>query len=678
MTRFNSLLIVFEKPQIIQKMKSYRTYLSLLTLLIVTGCGSTQNTSFSTNDVKVGQVRGNDIYLSELYQQFNRTSIVGDSLFVNDSLVTALQEFLPLYIDYRSKLESAKDAGLFENEEILTELGTYELQTAFPYWLENKVKIELLNELDERSKTEINASHILITLPPNPTPNDTLRVYNRLIEARSKAVMGADFDSLSNVYSSVQNGRSVGGSLGYFSAGWAVKEFEDVAYSLEPESISMPFRTQFGYHIIKVYDIRQASPDRLVSHVYMRVPNEDQVDEIIEQAMKGYNEFTSGQIDWANFVQNYSQDPQSGPVEGRVGWVNHGRYDPRFTDVIMNMDSPGDVTEPFFSGYGVHVVRLDSIRTYVSEEQRLNELNGRLQSLPRYRNNKIYTLKNVRSSGQEYVNENVLSTFEAMIRENGDAPYESIQLSQEVKSQPVYTLNESVHTLGEYVEWLIGNTDATSSRNYSFGYREEFFNSMAEKQIVPITKEVFPEFGRLSREYLNGLVIFKISEDSIWNYAKSDSARVKALFEQKQDTYRFEDRYFFTRVSAGNDSTLLEAKHLLEQGIPADSIRRKLNGVVFRDDVVSDVNLDPYSKLVGLEPGQSTSIFEFRNRPSIFVLNKKEDSRLMTFDEAYFRVVSEYQPIRESEWLQRLRTLYQVTQNSEAITIESVKKVLSD
>lgn len=661
-----------------QQMKSYRNYLSILTLLVTIGCGASQNTSLTNNDVKVGQVRGNDIYLSELYQQFNRTSVVGDSLFVNDSLVTALKEFLPLYIDYRSKLESAKAAGLFENNEILTELETYELQTAFPYWLENKVKIELLNELDERSKTEINASHILITLPPNPTPNDTLNVYNRLIEARSKAVMGADFDSLSNVYSSVQNGRNVGGSLGYFSAGWAVKEFEDVAYSLEPGAISMPFRTQFGYHIIKVYDIRQSSPDRLVSHVYLRVPSEDQVDEVIEQALKGYNEFTSGQIDWANFVQNYSQDPQSGPVEGRIGWVNHGRYDPRFTNVIMNMDSPGDVTQPFFSGYGVHVVRLDSIRTYVSEQQRLNELSTRLQSLPRYRNNRSYTLQNVRTSGQESVNERTLSSFETMIRENGDAPYESIQLSQEVKSQPVYTLNESTHTLGEYLEWLIGNTDATSSRNYNFSYRDEFFNAMAEKQIIPITKEVFPEFGRLSREYLNGLVIFKISEDSIWNYAKSDSARVKELFESNKEKYRFEDRYFFTRLSAGNDSTLLEAKRLLDDGVPADTIRRQLNGVVFRDDVVSDITQDPFNKLEGLEPGQSTTIFEFRNRPSIFVLNKKEDSRLMTFDEAYFRVVSEYQPIRESEWLQRLRSMYQVTQNSEAITIESVRKVLTN
>lgn len=667
-----------KKLQINKVMKIYRNYLSILSLIFVFGCGSSQNITVQTKDIKVGEVRGDDILLSELYQQFNRTSIVKDSSVTTDSQVTELRNFLPLYVDYRVKLESARDAGLYGNEEILKELESYELQTAFPYWLENKVKVELLNELDERSRIELNASHILITLPSNPTPSDTLSVYNRLLEARNKANSGADFDSLSNVYSTRQNGRSVGGPLGYFSAGWAVKDFEDVAYSLDTDEISMPFRTQFGYHIIKVMEIRESSPDRLVSHVYLRVPNEEQVEEVLELAMQGYQEYTSGQIDWANFVQNYSQDPQSGPVEGRIGWVNHGRYEPSFTEVIMNISNPGEVTEPFLSGYGVHVVRLDSIKTFTSEEQRLNELSSRLQSLPRYRNNRTYTLKNVRMSGSESINDEVLSNFEQMIRERGNAPYDSIILSDEVKNSSVYTLNQSTHNLAEYLEWLIGNTDATSSSNYSFSFRDEFFNAMAEKQIVPITKEVFPEFARLSREYLNGLVIFKISEDSIWNYAKTDSARIRVLFEENQDKYRFEDRYFFTRISAGNDSTLLEAKQLYDSGIPADSVRRQINGVVFRDDIISDINLEPYNLLSNLDEGQSTNIFQFRNRPTIFVLNRKEPSRLMNFEEAYFRVVSEFQPIRESEWLERLRIKYNSIQFPDSITADSINNIVSN
>jgi peptidyl-prolyl cis-trans isomerase SurA len=652
-----------------------RYALTVSTVLIL-GCVTSNQTSKQLqNDTVIAEVKGKTIYLSELYHQFNRTSVQSDNSEAID-YVSELSAFLPLYVDYRAKLESAKDAGLFTDSEIIQELSSYELQTAFPYWLENKIKADLLNELDERSKIELNASHILITLPNNPTPSDTLRVYNRLIDARTQALAGADFDSLSSVYSSVQNGRSIGGPLGYFSGGWAVKEFEDVAYALSKDQISMPFRTQFGYHIIKLHDQRPSSPDRLVSHVFLRVSSEDQLDEVLEQALVGFNEYNAGVIDWANFVQNYSQDPQSGPVEGRIGWVNHGRYDARFTDVVMNIEKPGDITEPFFSGYGVHVVKLDSIKTYATEEQRLIELNGRLQALPRFRNNRSYTLKSVRNSGIEVVHNSTLSSFESLLQEHKNVPYASVPITDEVMKQPVYSLNNSTHTLGEYLEWIINNTDATSSNNYLYSYRDEFFNAMAEKQIVPVTKQVFPEFGKLSQEYLNGLVIFKISEDSIWNYSKIDTARVYELYEANKDTYNYDTRYFYTRISAINDSLTSAARMALTSGIPQDSVRRQLNGVVIRDDVVSDISEAPFSYLSGLEVGESTQTFDYRNRPTAFILNKIDLARPMSFDEAFFRVVSEYQPIREKEWLNRLRSLYQVQSFPEAITQQNMDKLL--
>jgi len=653
-------------------------YALAISTILLFGCVTPNQTSKQLqNETVIAEVKGNTIYLSELYQQFKRTSVQTDNSEIID-YVSELSAFLPLYVDYRAKLESAKDAGLFTDPEITEELSSYELQTAFPYWLENKIKADLLNELDERSQIELNASHILINLPNNPTPSDTLRVYNRLLDARTQALSGADFDSLSSVYSSVQNGRSVGGPLGYFSGGWAVKEFEDVAYSLSKDQVSMPFRTQFGYHIIKLHDQRPSSPDRLVSHVFLRVSNEDQVDEVLEQALVGYNEYQSGVIDWANFVQNYSQDPQSGPVEGRIGWVNHGRYDARFTDVVMNIEKPGDITSPFFSGYGVHVVKLDSIKTYTSEEQRLIELNGRLQSLPRFRNNRSYTLKSVRNSGTEVIHNSTLSSFESLLQEQKNVPYASIPLTDEVMKQPVYSLNNSTHTLGEYLEWIINNTDATSSNNYLYSYRDEFFNAMAEKQIVPITKQVFPEFGKLSQEYLNGLVIFKISEDSIWNYSKIDTARVYELYEANKDSYSYDTRYFYTRISAINDSLTLAARSALISGIPQDSVRRQLNGVVIRDDVVSDISEAPFTYLSELEVGESTDSFDYRNRPTVFILNKIDQARPMSFDEAFFRVVSEYQPIREKEWLNRLRSLYQVQSFPEAITQQNMDKLLRD
>lgn len=648
----------------------------LIASFIYSCTGSGKSVGDSSDNPVVGVVDGQRILLSELHDQFYRTSVNQDQVEDIDSKVQELRSFLPLYVDYRVKLASAREANYFNDPEILQELSQYETQTAFPYWLENKVRDQLLTELDERSKFELNASHILINIPENATPRDTLDAWNKLIEAREIALTGVDFDSLSNVYSSVRNGRSVGGPLGYFSAGWAVKDFEDAAYALSPGEVSMPFRSQFGYHIIKLYDKRAASLDRLLSHVFFRVSSEAEIDEVLEVARMAFEEYTSGQLDWANFVQNYSQDPQSGPMEGRIGWVNHGRYDPRFTDVVMAIENPGDITEPFFSGYGVHVVRLDSIRSFGTEEQRRSELMGRLQSLPRYRDNRSITLKNVRESGDESIFTQPIERFETLISANRGNPYSSIDFESNIDlNSIIYRIKGRNFTLNDYLKWIMDNTDTSSTNSYNFSYRDRFFNFAAEQQIVPITKDVFPEFQRLSREYLNGLVIFKISEDSVWNYAKADSFAVRNLFDQNPSKYRFDDRYFFQRITANSDTSLNRVLSLIAQGQSTDQIRSSVAGLVIRNDVLTDVSQEPYNKLSSLTPGSITEAFMYRNRPTVFLLERKEESRDMTFDEAYFRVVSEYQPIREELWLQRIRSKFNAVQFPDRITAGAIEKM---
>lgn len=126
--------------------------------------------------------------------------------------------------------------------------------------LRNVIKISLLQEQAaaedveiseeeikaryERQKTEIDAQHILVA------DEETAK------EVEEKLDKGEDFAELAKEYSTDGSAQE-GGKLGYFSAGQMVKEFEDAAYSMEPGEISEPIKTQYGYHIIKVNDVRE-------------------------------------------------------------------------------------------------------------------------------------------------------------------------------------------------------------------------------------------------------------------------------------------------------------------------------------------------------------------------------------------------------------------------------------
>lgn len=635
---------------------------SLLAIFLLAGaCASTRNADESP---VVAVVNNQSITYNELKSQFNQNSFRETS---EEDQVEALREFLSLYTDYKVKLQAARDAGYMQDAGLLDELKQYETQTAYPYWMENRIKEQLLNDYIARAKEEIHATHILIALSENASPADTLEAWDKIMEAREKVLAGEDFDSLSTVYSSMQQGRSMGGDLGYFSVGWAVKPFEDGAYATAVGEVSPPVRSRFGYHLIKVLDRRPSMPDRMVSHIFIgSTQDEAAIEEATQRANDVYRKLQEG----ASFTETaieFSEDGQSGPMGGQIGWINHGRYLATFTNPVMSHPTDGSYSEPFYSGYGVHIIKIDSVRTYPSEEAERAEMLTRLQQLPHFRDSKVATIALARRVAGETKQTDVLDEVETVINANRARGFSTLDWPEALSSKTVYTVAGTSYTASDYLEWVKTQVDTSSTGNYNFGLRDKFFAAKVEDNIIDITKKEFPAFADLSRNYLNGLAIFKISEDSVWNYAKSDSAAVKVLFEAQSEKYVFDTRYMYHRITASNDSLLHVARQMIMDGVAPDSVRTLVQGIIVREDVVNALEGEPHDQLVGVEVGGFTDVFSFRGRPTILYLRAIEPSRPMTFEEAYFRVVTDYQPIRERRWLDDLRSTYKAVEYPERI-----------
>lgn len=129
------------------------------------------------------------------------------------------------------------------------------------YWLNNYIKNEtseenIKNFYNEYVKsfqeyTEVNASHILVK-----TKNEAVSIINKL---KSKS----QFSDLAKTFSIGPSGKN-GGNLGWFGPGQMVKEFEKAAFLIEKGNISQkPIKTKFGFHVIKVNDVRNAKPKKL-------------------------------------------------------------------------------------------------------------------------------------------------------------------------------------------------------------------------------------------------------------------------------------------------------------------------------------------------------------------------------------------------------------------------------
>ena len=214
-------------------------------------------------------IDGKPFYTDEFARVYNKNLDL-----VKDESQKDLDQYLELFLGYKLKVSKAYKIGLQNSEQYKNELATYRSQLAKNYTTDSKVTKELTQEAYQRTQKEVNASHILIMCDENALPADTLIAYNKIKEIRAKIVNGADFDSVAQSESQDPSAKENKGNLGYFSAFRMVYPFESAAFSTPKGAVSNITRTKFGYHLIKVNEIRDNRGEITVAHI-MILNNKD-------------------------------------------------------------------------------------------------------------------------------------------------------------------------------------------------------------------------------------------------------------------------------------------------------------------------------------------------------------------------------------------------------------------
>ena len=132
-----------------------------------------------------------------------------------------------------------------------------------------------------------------------------------------------------------------------------VYPFENAAFITPIGQISMPVRTQFGYHIIKVDDRRPAKGKVSVAHIMIRPPNADSENKI----MTIYEQLLAG-ADWNETCKIYSQDQNTAQRGGELPPFGKGQIVPEFEQVAFSLEQPGQISDPFQTQFGWHIIKL--------------------------------------------------------------------------------------------------------------------------------------------------------------------------------------------------------------------------------------------------------------------------------------------------------------------------------
>ena len=291
------------------------------------------------------------IYVSEFLRVYNKNLDL-----VQDESQKNVDEYLSLFTNYKLKLKEAKTLKLHEKPSYKRELKTYKKQLAKNFISDNKVTDELVAEAYERVSYEVNANHILIKIPENANPQDTLVAYNAISKLRDKAIN----EGFETVRKEVHNGKSVfGEELSYFSGFRMVYKFENVAFNTDVGEISKPFRTRFGYHIVHVLDKRKSRGELTVAHIMVNEkPNDDSNGNPENRIQDIYKKLNQGE-DFEALAKQFSDDKNSAPKGGMLASFSSGKLSSQeFEEVAFGLKNVGDISEPFKSEFGWHIIKL--------------------------------------------------------------------------------------------------------------------------------------------------------------------------------------------------------------------------------------------------------------------------------------------------------------------------------
>ena len=492
----------------------------------------------------------------------------------------SVNDYLDLYTNFRLKVLEAEQRGLDTTQAFKRELEGYRQQLAQPYLTEKSVTDQLVREAYDRMGQEVSASHILIRVAPDATPQDTLAAYNKAASLRQQALGGADFGQLARTASEDPSARENGGKLGYFTAMQMVYPFESAAYKTPVGQVSAPVRTRFGYHLIKVNDKRTAQGEIKVAHLMIRMnasaakadslTAKKKIDELYSRLKKGEN--------WDKLVAQFSEDAGSAANGGELPPFGTGRMIPSFEEVAFKLQKPGDISAPVQTPYGWHVIKLIEKQPLAKFADLESGLKSKVAKDSRSELNKTAFLKRIRQEDQ-FVEVPAAKTYvfskadTALVagRYKYTAPTTMVKLAKNTvyDGSTLFTIKGKPYLVKDFLTYAQQNQRPRTGAQPAFAM-QQLYDQYVDYSLTEFEKNSldtkYEDYRMLVKEYRDGILLFQLMDEKVWSKAIEDTVGLKKYFADNQAKYQWDQRVQGTVASAATPALLARVQKELKTG----------------------------------------------------------------------------------------------------------------
>ena len=595
----------------------------------------------------------------------------------------SLNDYMELFIKYKLKVKEAESRQMDTLPAFINEFETYRNQLKKPYLTAKGFEEKLVKDAYERVKTYVNTSHILIQVDEFASPADTLKAYNKILDIRNQILNGADFGEMAIQHSedpSSKDPRYIKGYKGYlgFNAAFSlVYPYEKAAIDTKVGEISNPVKTRFGYHLIKVNDKKENTGKVSVAHIMIEardgITAEDSITkrklalELYDNLMKDAN--------WDQLCKDFSIDKRTSEKGGVL--PPFSRYESKnlpesFENTAFSLENIGDISKPIKTSYGWHIIKLVEKTPIASFEDMKHDLSKKVKSSSLFGQNRAELVKDLKVENQFNLHKKAYS----LARKYADTTLSNgnwIIPSKYKSKKKLFSIKEQEYTLKEFFTYLAANQEniiKTSSPTYTMDLALNKYiddcNYIYEETHL---EEKYQDYRMLVQEYRDGILLFDLMKEEVWDKASKDTTGIKEYYNNNKSKYPSKSAVKAKIYKSPKEETL----DLVINSIKKDSTD---NSLIKTFNQSSQLNLqiekNEYEKgdnvvIDSIDQTSKTHKLVKDGYWYYIVIDEVIPAGIKPLNKCKGLVISDYQSVVETNWINDLRKKYPVTVNKEAL-----------
>lgn len=578
-----------------------------------------------------------------------------------------LDQYLDMFTVYKLKVAEARHQHLDTIKAFQDEFNGYRAELVAPYLTDSLTEKRLVEEAYQRMKETVELNHLMLPLDKR-----------QLIDSLRAAIVdgGADFLEVAAKYSTDPSLPTNKGYYGWIQSGNYPYEWEKAVFETPTGKVSPVITTRYGLHLAQVTGHKQNPGEVHARHILLSYPAErtEQTDAELKARIDSiYTVLTAeGSVaDFADLARRLSNCPSGKQAGGDLGWFGTNRMVPEFEKVAFELEQ-GAISKPFTTQFGWHIVQNMGHRDLPSIDKLEPSIRAAIARDERSRIPVVARAMQLRQVYPTCVSESALHTMIAAVKGNED-PNQAIQ-KLALDQTPIITVADSTITIAQVLQPTI---HIFPDQDPEATVRELVENRLNETVLTyedHRLEQKHPELRNLVNEYRDGMLLFEVSKQNVWDAAAADTEALNRYFAANRTKYSdwTEPRFKGFVIYSTNDSIIGEVEAFLaaHPAIEPDSVGAKLREAFPRNIKIERVLLPKGKNKVVDHAGfgaEKPDLSRERRWKTYTIYQGRVIEQPEEAADVRSAVVADYQNELEKSWVDQLRKRYPVKVNKKVL-----------